>query len=150
MTSLQRGCTGITWEQDQAGTLSDRHLKLMSRHLACLYSYSLLKALYCLSSFYWSIVNYNIVLMSGIQQSDSDMYIYLLSIGKESTCQCRRPKTRGFDPWVGRIPWSRKWQSDPVFLPGKFHGQEELDGLQFLGSWRVRHNWAHTQEDRYI
>ena len=25
-----------------------------------------------------------------------------------------------FDPWVARIPWSRKWQPTPVFLPGKF------------------------------
>ena len=25
--------------------------------------------------------------------------------GKESTCQCRRCKRQGFDPWVGKIPW---------------------------------------------
>ena len=36
--------------------------------------------------------------------------------GKEPTCQCRRP---GFDPWVGKIAWSRKWQPTTVFLPGK-------------------------------
>ena len=42
--------------------------------------------------------------------------------GKESTCQCRRCKRRGFNPWVGKIPWSRKWQPTSVFLPGKFHG----------------------------
>ena len=24
----------------------------------------------------------------------------------------------GFDPWVGKIPWSRKWQPTPLFLPG--------------------------------
>ena len=29
-----------------------------------------------------------------------------------------------FDPWVGKIPWSRKWQPTPVFLPGKFYGQK--------------------------
>ena len=23
------------------------------------------------------------------------------------------------DHWVGKIPWSRKWHSTPVFLPGK-------------------------------
>jgi len=23
-------------------------------------------------------------------------------------------------------PWRRKWQDIPVFLPGKFHGPEEL------------------------
>ena len=37
--------------------------------------------------------------------------------GKESTCQCRRYKRRGFDPWVGKIPWRRVWQRTPVFLP---------------------------------
>ena len=31
-----------------------------------------------------------------------------------------------FDPWVRRIPWSRKWQPTPVFLPGKCHGQRSL------------------------
>ena len=25
----------------------------------------------------------------------------------------------GFDPWVRKIPWRRKWQPTPVFLPGK-------------------------------
>ena len=24
-----------------------------------------------------------------------------------------------FDPWAGKIPWIRKWQAAPVFLPGK-------------------------------
>ena len=39
--------------------------------------------------------------------------------GKEFVCQCRKC---GFDPWVGKIPWRRKWQPMPVFLPGKSHG----------------------------
>ena len=30
-----------------------------------------------------------------------------------------------FDPWVGKIPWRRKWQPTPVFLPGESHGQIE-------------------------
>ena len=38
---------------------------------------------------------------------------------KESACQCRRHKRCRFDPWVGKIPWRRKWQPTPVFLPGK-------------------------------
>ena len=29
--------------------------------------------------------------------------------GKEPTCQCRRPKRRSFDTWVGKIPWRRAW-----------------------------------------
>ena len=34
--------------------------------------------------------------------------------GKESTC---RPWRQGFSPWVGKIPWRRKWQPTAVFLP---------------------------------
>ena len=45
--------------------------------------------------------------------------------GKESACQCRRLR---IDPWVRKIPWSRKWQPIPVFLPGKVHGQRSLAG----------------------
>ena len=45
------------------------------------------------------------------------------SDSKESTCECR---IHGFDPWVRKIPWKRKWQSPPVFLPGKSHGQRNL------------------------
>ena len=32
----------------------------------------------------------------------------------------------GFDPWVRKIPWRRKWQPTPVLLPGKSHGQRSL------------------------
>ena len=32
------------------------------------------------------------------------------------------------DPWVGKIPWSRKWQATPVLLPGESHGQRSLAG----------------------
>ena len=46
--------------------------------------------------------------------------------GKESTCQCRRFRRLRFDPWVRKIPWRRKWQPSPVFLPGKSHGQKRL------------------------
>ena len=48
--------------------------------------------------------------------------------GKEPTCQCRRCKRCGFDPWVGKIPWKREWQPTPVFLPGESHGQGSLEG----------------------
>ena len=48
--------------------------------------------------------------------------------GKDPTYQCRRQNRYGFDPWVGKIPWRRKWQPAPVFLPGKPHGQRSLAG----------------------
>ena len=50
--------------------------------------------------------------------------------GKEFACQCRRPK---FNSWVGKIPWRRKWQPAPVFLPGEFHGQRSLPGYSPWG-----------------
>ena len=37
--------------------------------------------------------------------------------GKEHTCQFRRCKRWGFDPWVREIPWERKWRLTIVFLP---------------------------------
>ena len=53
--------------------------------------------------------------------------------GKESACQCRR---RRLDSWVGRIPWRRKWQPTPIFLPGKSHGQRSLAGYSPWGCER--------------
>ena len=50
--------------------------------------------------------------------------------GKESACQCRR---HGFDPWVRKIPWRRKWQPTPVFLPGESPWTEEPGRLQCMG-----------------
>ena len=44
----------------------------------------------------------------------------------QSVClQCRRP---GFDHWVGKIPWRRKWHPTPVHLPGKSHERRSLVG----------------------
>ena len=45
---------------------------------------------------------------------------------------------RGFDPWVGKIPWSRKWKLAPVFLPGKSLGQGSLVGYS---------PWGHKELD---
>ena len=50
----------------------------------------------------------------------------------------RRP---GFNPWVGKIPWSRKWKPMPVFLSGEFHGQRSLAGYSPCGH-KVRHDWT--------
>ena len=53
--------------------------------------------------------------------------------GKESAYECRRYRTHKFDPWVGKLPWRRKWQSTPVFLPGKSHEQRSLAGYSPWG-----------------
>ena len=40
----------------------------------------------------------------------------------------RRRKRCRFDPWVGKIPWRRAWQSTPVFLPEESQGRRSLAG----------------------
>ena len=42
----------------------------------------------------------------------------------------------------GRLPWRRKRQPTPVFLPGKFHGQRSLVGYSPQGHKRVGHSLA--------
>ena len=37
------------------------------------------------------------------------------------------------DPWVGKIPWRRKWQPTPVFLCRKSHGRKSLAGYSPWG-----------------
>ena len=65
--------------------------------------------------------------------------------GKESACQCRWYKRPGIHPWVGKIPWRRKWQPTPAFLPGKSHGQRSLVGYSPWGCRRVGHDLATEQ-----
>ena len=52
---------------------------------------------------------------------------------KESACQGRIYKRCEFDTWIGKIPWRRKWQPTPVFLPEKSHGQRSLVGYSPWG-----------------
>ena len=56
---------------------------------------------------------------------------------KESACNAEDP---AFNPRGGKIPWRRKYQPTPVFLPGEFHGQRSLVGNSPWGSQRVRHS----------
>ena len=52
---------------------------------------------------------------------------------KETSCQCRRLKRHGFDPWVRKIPWMRARPLTLVFLPGGSHGQRSLAGCSPWG-----------------
>ena len=64
------------------------------------------------------------------------------SVVKNLPDKCRRHRRPGFDPWVGKIPWSRKWQLTPVFLPGKFQTQRSLVRHS---SWGL--NWGHMHRN---
>ena len=48
--------------------------------------------------------------------------------GKEPTCQCRRRKKHGLDPWIEKVSWRRAQRPTPVFLPGESSGQRSLVG----------------------
>ena len=63
-------------------------------------------------------------------------------------------KRHGFDPWVRKILWRRKWQPAPVFLPGEFHawtkepgagnsprGPKVLDMTEQLNNKYMKRNW---------
>ena len=57
-------------------------------------------------------------------------------------------KRCGFDPWVRKIPWSRKWQPTRVFLPGKFHGQRSLVGYKSFSKVPMESHHGLTWGDR--
>ena len=58
---------------------------------------------------------------------------------QETACNAGLP---GFDPWVRKIPWRRKSQLTPVFLPGKSHGHRSLRGFTVHEVMRVGYNLA--------
>jgi len=47
------------------------------------------------------------------------------TVVKESAWQYRKS---GFNPWVRKLPWRRKWQPTPVFLLEKSYRQRSLVG----------------------
>ena len=53
--------------------------------------------------------------------------------GKESAFQFKRCKRHRFNPWVGKIPWRRRWQPTPVFLSREAQGQRSLVGYSPWG-----------------
>ena len=65
--------------------------------------------------------------------------------GKEFTCNVGG---WGFDPWVEKIPWRRKWQPTPVFLPEKFHGKRSLLGYSPGDCKRVEHDLVNKQQQQ--
>ena len=54
--------------------------------------------------------------------------------GMQETC-----RRHGFNHWVGKLPWSRKYQPIPVLLTGKFHGER---------SWRPTDHGAAKSQPR--
>ena len=59
--------------------------------------------------------------------------------GKESTCQCKRYKRFGFNPWVRKMPWRRAWQPARVSL---------LENPVDRGAWQAMVHWVAKSRTR--
>ena len=60
------------------------------------------------------------------------------------------PPPRRFTPWVGKIPWRRKWLPTPVFMPGESHGQRSLAGCIVYGVTELDTTEATTRTHKDI
>ena len=58
-----------------------------------------------------------------------------------------RFKRLRFDPWVGKLPWQRKWQPTPVFLPGESSGQRSLVGYSL---WSCKESDTTEHKHTYV
>ena len=70
---------------------------------------------------------------------------------KKLSCQCRRHRSI---PGLEKSPCRRKWQSIPVFLPGKFHEQRRPGRLVVCSPWGRKEldmtEHAHIQFWQYL
>ena len=64
---------------------------------------------------------------------DLSSWASLMAQQVKNPLQCRRCRRYWFGPWVGNIPWRRKWWPTPILLPEKTHGQRSLAGYSSQG-----------------
>ena len=96
----------------------------------------------------WGFIILFLIFLSLLIYFDSGAVVKNLPVNAEDGHERQR-----FDPWVGKISWSRKWQPTPVFLPGKSHGQRGLAGLSAMGrkeSDKTEHSGAWVFIDRAV
>ena len=79
---------------------------------------------------------YSTVFLTSHRHPEKLPEVTVTSRGNTGFPATTREKTRDFDPWVGKIPWRRKWQPTPVFLPRKPHGWKSgllaLESVKFI------------------
>ena len=69
--------------------------------------------------------------------------------GKEPACQCRRPKTCGFDPWIRNI-LEEEMATHSSILAWRVTWTGEPGGLQSIGLHRVKHDWSDSAQYRAV
>ena len=62
--------------------------------------------------------------------------------GKESTCQCRRLRRQGFNPWIGKIPWKGEMATHSSILAWTIPWTEEPGGHSPWPRKESRYNWV--------
>ena len=83
------------------------------------------------------------------------MYICRTSLVAQTVKRLPTVWETGFNPWVGKILWRRKWQPTPGLLPGKSHGwrslvgysprgHKESDTIKQLNTLSYTHTHTHT------
>ena len=60
---------------------------------------------------------------------------------KESPCKAGDTGRYGFNPWLRKMSWKRKWQPTSVFLPGKSMDKRDWQAYSPWCGERVRHDW---------
>ena len=92
----------------------------------------------------------------GLSGIGSISYRHAFPGGSESKSVCLQLRRPGFNPWIGKIPWRRKWQPSPVLLPWKSHGRRSLVGYSLWGrkesdtTERLYFLFLQTEERSYI
>jgi len=80
-------------------------------------------------------------------------FLLLAQRVKASACNAGDPS---LIPGLGKIPWRRKWQPTPVFLPGKSHGWRNLVGYSPRGckeldtTERLHFDFSSTRRRPYV
>ena len=72
----------------------------------------------------------------------SNSFKLVALVVKKPSANPRLARDASLIPRWGKIPWRRKWQPTPVFLPGKSHGQRSSMGLSSWGSQRFGDHWS--------
>ena len=91
----------------------------------------------CFSYEYWYFICYR--LLGKLAAAIFSLAILCIVLGfpgdsDGNASACNAGDLGLFDPWVGNIPWIRKWQPTPVHLPAKSPGQRSLVGYSPWGN----------------
>ena len=121
-------------------TIALTRRKFVGKEISLLSSFLIVFLSFPSPSAFYSCLFFSVFLLSSlssISQITIDNYVPggfpRWPSDKESACQWRRHRKCEFSHWAWKIPWRRKWQLTPVFLPGKSHRWRRLVGYSPWG-----------------